>query len=72
MTLYCFFRTNEILMNELTEEKITLGRIVEEAREALKSQDEEIGTLKNTINELTHQLTSSQYKREEAVYRAAK
>jgi hypothetical protein len=59
-------------MNELTEEKITLGRIVEEAREALKSQDEEIGTLKNTINELTHQLTSSQYKREEAVYRAAK
>ncbi len=59
-------------MNELTEEKIQLARMVEDARETLKSQDEENATLKNTIYELTHQLTSSQSKREEAVYRAAK
>ncbi len=56
-------------MNELTEEKIQLARMVEDAREALKSQDEENATLKNTIHELTHQLTSSQSKREAAVDR---
>jgi hypothetical protein len=59
-------------MNELTDEKIIIGRALEEAKEIMKNNDEEIAVLRSTVAELTQQLSNSQSKREESVYRAAR
>lgn len=66
------FRTLELKMDEVTEEKLRASRLLEETRDSLRMLDEENSMCKNTINELTQQLSASHNEREQSVYRAAK
>ena len=70
--VYDEYRTIEIQIEELTDEKISLTRDIEEAKSILSKQEEDMISLKSTVTELTAQLTNCQAMREEAVYRAAK
>ena len=68
----CGDRSQELQITELNEEKVHYGRLLEEARETLRIQDEELASCRSTITELSQQLSSCHLAREESVYRAAK
>ncbi len=56
----------------MLNEKANLSRFVEEARYALKQQDEDLLVCRNTVTDLTNQLNSSHSAREEGALRAAR
>ena len=65
-------RSSEIMIMELNEEKAHYGRLLEEARDTMRTQDEELATCRVTITDLSQQLSSCHMAREESVYRAAR
>lgn len=60
------------MIMELNEEKTHFGRLLEEARETMRTQDEELASCRSTITDLSQQLSSCHLAREESVYRAAR
>ena len=65
-------RNCENVISEMLNEKVNLSRFVEEARSALKQQDEDLLVCRNTITDLSNQLSSSHTAREEGAMRAAR
>ena len=56
----------------MLEEKASLVRFADEARAAMKLQDDELELSRNAVAELTNQLESSHSAREEGAVRAAR
>lgn len=65
-------RNQELLMEDLQDQKHNLTRLVEETREALRGSEEEKIHFQARIQELAMKLVESHNAREEGVYRAAR
>lgn len=65
-------RNSEAVIADLLEEKAVVARMVDDAQETIKQQEDELLACKHTISELTSQLSSSHNAREEGAHRAAR
>lgn len=67
-----FLRLAEILLQENESEKESINSTIEEFRGIIKEQEEELVSARQTINDLTTQLSQSHHAREEGALRAAR
>lgn len=66
------YRNSELIISDLLSEKAYTTRVVEEAKDTIHQQEEEILSCRATINDITGQLSASYSAREEGAIRAAR